>query len=90
MFGEYALYADGKVVALICDDQLYVKIHPATEVLAAQCDQDAPYPGARQHYLVTEEQIQSISNLPMILFSLARALPNKVKKSREKGQGGKK
>ncbi|MES2315323.1 MAG: TfoX/Sxy family protein [Patescibacteria group bacterium] len=28
MFGEYALYADGKVVGLICDDQLYVKILP--------------------------------------------------------------
>ena len=28
MFGEYALYADRKVVALVCDDQLYVKIKP--------------------------------------------------------------
>ena len=26
MFGEYALYAKDKVVALICDDLLYVKI----------------------------------------------------------------
>ena len=25
MFGEYALYCDEKVVALICDDQLFVK-----------------------------------------------------------------
>ena len=25
MFGEYALYVDGKVVALICDDQLFLK-----------------------------------------------------------------
>ncbi len=25
MFGEYALYCNGKVVALICDDQLFVK-----------------------------------------------------------------
>jgi TfoX/Sxy family transcriptional regulator of competence genes len=25
MFGEYALYADGKVVALVCDNKLFVK-----------------------------------------------------------------
>ena len=26
MFGEYALYCDGRVVALVCDDTLFVKI----------------------------------------------------------------
>ncbi len=26
MFGEYALYCDQRVVALICDDQVFVKI----------------------------------------------------------------
>ncbi len=25
MFGEYALYCDGKVVALVCDDELFIK-----------------------------------------------------------------
>jgi len=80
MFGEYALYADGKVVALICDDQLYVKIHPTTEALATLCDQDSPYPGAKPHYLITEEQVRTIRNLPIILFSLATALPKKVPK----------
>ena len=25
MFGEYAIYCDGKVVALVCDNQLFVK-----------------------------------------------------------------
>jgi TfoX/Sxy family transcriptional regulator of competence genes len=29
MFGEYALYCDGKMVALVCDDQLFVKITEA-------------------------------------------------------------
>jgi hypothetical protein len=32
MFGEYALYIDGKVVALVCDDQLFLK--PTPEGLA--------------------------------------------------------
>ena len=25
MFGEYAIYCDGKVVALVCDNQLFIK-----------------------------------------------------------------
>ena len=29
MFGQYALYCDGKVVGLVCDDTLYVKITEA-------------------------------------------------------------
>lgn len=37
MFGEYALYAGGKVVALICDDLLYVKIMPVSEELESVC-----------------------------------------------------
>jgi TfoX/Sxy family transcriptional regulator of competence genes len=28
MFGEYAVYLDGVVVALVCDDRLYVKDVP--------------------------------------------------------------
>ena len=42
MFGEYALYADGKVVALICDDRLYVKILPASSALESQCEKGEP------------------------------------------------
>ena len=38
MFGEYALYADGKVVALVCDDQLFVKIVPASIELEGECE----------------------------------------------------
>ena len=29
MFGEYALYLDDKVVALVCNQQLFAKITPA-------------------------------------------------------------
>ena len=28
MFGEYAVYCDGKVVGLICDNQLFLKPTP--------------------------------------------------------------
>jgi hypothetical protein len=75
MFGEYALYADGKVVALVCDDRLYVKIVPASQPLESLCEQGQPYPGARLHYLVDEGQISSLDTLPAILGAMADSLP---------------
>lgn len=80
MFGEYALYAHGKVVALVCDNQLYVKIRPESIALASMCDTDSPYPGARPHYVVTEEQWLQLSELPDILRTIAVALPPPKKK----------
>ncbi len=85
MFGEYALYADGKVVALVCDDQLYVKILPPSIELESICDKDAPYNGAKLHYLVEESQLTKLSQLPNILLALAASLPlpkKKVKKEK--------
>jgi TfoX/Sxy family transcriptional regulator of competence genes len=54
MFGEYALYLDGKVVALVCDDQLFVKPTPGAHLALPDCPAAPPYPGARPHLLVTD------------------------------------
>ena len=84
MFGEYALYADGKVVALVCDDLLYVKILPASQQLESVCEQGTPYPGARPHYIVEEGQFTSVANLAGILFAIAESVPAKKKKTGKK------
>lgn len=81
MFGEYALYADGKVVGLVCDNLLYVKIVPASEALESLCVKDSPYPGARPHYLVEESQLSTIHNLAQILSGIGRSAPAKKEKS---------
>lgn len=83
MFGEYALYADGKVVGLVCDDMLYVKIVPASKALESLCAKDHPYPGARPHYLVEESQISTIHNLAQILSEIANSVPAKKEKSKK-------
>jgi TfoX/Sxy family transcriptional regulator of competence genes len=54
MFGEYALYLDGKVVALVCDDQLFLKPSPGARAALPDCPQGPPYPGAKLHLLVTD------------------------------------
>lgn len=77
MFGEYALYADQKVVALVCDDLLYVKICPASEILENKCEKDSPYPGAKLHYVVSEENLDDLPDLPAILLAIAKSLPAK-------------
>lgn len=83
MFGEYALYADSKVVGLICDDLLYVKILPASQELESLCEKAPPYPGAKPYYLVEETQLSTLPNLPSIFFTIADTLPARKKKTRK-------
>jgi TfoX/Sxy family transcriptional regulator of competence genes len=91
MFGEYALYADGEVVALVCDDRLYVKILPASNALEGQCEKGEPYPGAKPHYLVEEGQLSTLPNLSVILVAIAKSRGGKATKvgRRGKKQSGK-
>ncbi len=84
MFGEYALYADGKVVALICDDLLYVKTLAAGRELEALCEKGEPYPGAKPHYIVEEGQLSTVPTLPKILCAIAESLPERKKRAERK------
>ena len=54
MFGEYGLYCDGKFFALICDDQLFIKITDAGLALFPHCETAPPYEGAKPYFLITE------------------------------------
>jgi len=83
MFGEYALYAKGKAVALICDDLLYVKILNGSKELEKTCEKGEPYPGAKECYIVEEGQLSTVRNLPEILIAIADELPTK-KETRKK------
>jgi TfoX/Sxy family transcriptional regulator of competence genes len=55
MFGEYAIYCEGKVVALVCDNRLFVKRTSAGRDFIGQVVEAPPYPGAKDHFLVGEE-----------------------------------
>ena len=58
MFGEYALYLDGKVVAFACDNSLFIKPGPAAQALEPELPQGPPYPGARD-YPIADELLDS-------------------------------
>lgn len=75
MFGEFALYADGKPVAFICDDQLFVKIMVQSGALEGRCEKAPAYPGSKDYYLVPEELITGERKLARMLLLIGEALP---------------
>ncbi len=85
MFGEYALYADGKTVGFVCDDTLFVKILPESATLEDQCEKGEAYPGSKPYYVVEESQLSSIEDLPAILFDIAASIPAKKKTVKKRG-----
>jgi TfoX/Sxy family transcriptional regulator of competence genes len=52
MFGEYAIYCNGKVIGLICDNQFFVKKTPAGELLLQSGEEAPPYAGAKPHLVI--------------------------------------
>jgi TfoX/Sxy family transcriptional regulator of competence genes len=75
MFGEYALYCDGKVVALVCDDRLFVKPTAAGRALIAAPAEGFPYPGAKPWLLVSGDLWDDADWLAALIRATAEALP---------------
>lgn len=86
MFGEYALYCGDKVVALVCDDELFVKITEAGRVFVGErYTEGAAYPGARPSMRIDEDLIEDRERFMELIRITAEALPvPKPKKIRKK------
>lgn len=80
MFGEYCLYCSGKVVALVCDDVLYLKPTEAGRALLSAPTEAAPYPGAKPHWRIPPDQWEDAEQLCALLAATTRALPEAKKK----------
>jgi TfoX/Sxy family transcriptional regulator of competence genes len=74
MFGEYALYLDGKVVAFACDDSLFVKPSAAAATLAPWLPSRPPYPGAKD-YPVADELLDDADALRRLVEETAALMP---------------
>jgi TfoX/Sxy family transcriptional regulator of competence genes len=55
MFGEYALYLNGKVVAFVCDNKLFLKPTDAGRALLGSPVEAPAYPGSKDYFLLEEE-----------------------------------
>ena len=56
MFGKYAVYSDDKVVALICNNQLYVKQTPPGREFIGKPVEAPAYPGAKNSFLIEDRR----------------------------------
>ncbi len=85
MFGEYAIYLDGKVVALVCNDRLFVK--PTTSAVTHMPDlpMSTPYLGAK-HHLDATELLDDPDVMVEVLRAVARDLPAPKPKSPRKAR----
>ena len=88
MFGEFALYVDGKVVALVCDDQLFLKPTDEGRTYLGTVREAPPFPGAKNFFLLSAE-IDDPDRLGEALSVTARALPEgKPKRAKKPANRG--
>ncbi|HSW60881.1 MAG TPA: TfoX/Sxy family protein [bacterium] len=54
MFGEYAVYCDGKVIALVCDNQFFLKPTEKGRKFIGDVVEAPPYKGAKDYFLIED------------------------------------
>jgi len=91
MFGEYAVYSGKKVVALVCDDSLFVKITEEGKAFVGKKYKESPaYKGAKPSMLIDEDSVEDREWLSKLVRITADALPEpkpkkpKLKKPKNK------
>lgn len=86
MFGEYGVYCEGKIFAVICDDQFFIKITEAGRKLCPDLPEAPPYKGAKNYFLV--EDVEDREKMVRLAVATCGELPTPKakKKKREKGK----
>ncbi|MCI8514023.1 MAG: TfoX/Sxy family protein [Lachnospiraceae bacterium] len=82
MFGEYGLYCNGKIFAVICDDQLFIKMTGAGRELCPDLLEAPPYEGAKNYFLV--EDVENREMLIKLVSATCEELPEPKPKKRRK------
>ena len=81
MFGEYGVYCDGKIFALICDDQLFLKITKVGRKICPDLQEALPYEGAKPYFLV--EELDDRELMTRLVQETVKALPEPKKKKKK-------
>ena len=86
MFGEYGIYADGKLFGLICDNKLFIKPTAAGREFIQEVKEAPPYPGAKPSFLIEEriEDREWLSELVRITLKELPAPKPKMKKANKR------
>jgi TfoX/Sxy family transcriptional regulator of competence genes len=87
MFGEYALYSNSKVVALICDNQVFVKPTMTGKAFIGNVIEAPAYPGAKPYFLI--ENIDDGEWFSQLIRITEAELPEPKPKSLKKSKSAK-
>lgn len=73
MFGEYCVYLAGRVIAIICEDTVFVKQVPTiTEVMdKAKAAAARPFEGAKLHWILDVEDHELVEEILLELYAAA-------------------
>lgn len=83
MFGGYTVYFKSKVVALVCDNQLFVKPTKAGRSFIGDVIEAPAYPGAKPSFLI-EDQVEDKEWIGQLIILTEKELPiPKPKKKRK-------
>jgi TfoX/Sxy family transcriptional regulator of competence genes len=83
MFGEYVIYCDGKVIALVCDNQFFVKPTTGGRALIGTVTEGLPYPGAKPYFLIGDELDDREWVTQLVRVTAREVPPPKPKKPRQ-------
>ena len=75
MFGEYGLYCDGKVMAFVCDDQLFIKPTEAGRSYLGAVTEAPAYPGSKMYFLIDGDRWDDADWLAGLVKATADDLP---------------
>ena len=85
MFGEYGLYLDGKIIGLICDDTLFLKMTEAGRALLGEVVMAPAYPGAKPSFRLTPDACEDREWFAGVLQATYNELPAPKPKKAKRG-----
>ncbi len=85
MFGEYAIYCNEKVVALVCENQLFVKQTTTGRAFIGKVVEASPYKGAKPSFLI-ELELEDKQWLSELIAVTEKELPQPKKKPASKSK----
>ena len=74
MFGEYGIYADGKIFGLICDNKLFIKPTQSGREFIGNPVEAPAYPGAKPSFLI-EDKLEEREWLSELVRISVKELP---------------
>jgi TfoX/Sxy family transcriptional regulator of competence genes len=80
MFGEYGVFCAGKMVAIIADDQLFIKPTVSGRNFLKNVEEMPPYPGAKAYFFISGEQWDDREWLSELVRLTSEELPLPKKK----------